>query len=76
MTMGGTQPWWLPQHWLSTLTHTGSTLTSYVYFNSPAGDGNSPGMAFGAGLVLILIILALNFIVEYIGRFSNIQEDR
>jgi phosphate transport system permease protein len=76
MTMGGTQPWWLPQHWFSTLTHTGSTLTSYVYFNSPAGDGNSPGMAFGAGLVLILIILALNFIVEYIGRFSNIQEDR
>jgi phosphate transport system permease protein len=76
MTMGGTQPWWLPQHWLSTLRHTGSTLTSYVYFSSPAGDGNAPGKAFGAGLILILIILALNAVVEYIGRFSAIQEDR
>jgi phosphate transport system permease protein len=75
MTMGGQQPWWQPQNWLSTLQHTGSTLTSYIYFSSPAGEGNSPTKAFGAGLVLMAIILLLNAIVSYIGRWSEIKED-
>ncbi len=75
MTMGGTQPWWQPQHWLSIFQHTGSTLTSYVYFSSPAGEGNAPDKAFGAGLVLILIILLLNAIVDYLGRFSIVKEE-
>lgn len=76
MNMGGSQPWWMPQHWLSTLQHTGSTLTSYVYFSSPAGEGNAPGKAFGAGLVLIAIILLLNAVVSYLGRFTAMKEDR
>ncbi len=76
MNMGGQQPWWMPQHWVSTLRHTGSTLTSYVYFSSPAGEGNSPGKAFGAGLVLVVFILLLNAVVSYLGRFTAIKEDQ
>ena len=33
---------------LSTLRGTGSTLTSYVYNNSPAGEGNAPDKAYAA----------------------------
>jgi phosphate transport system permease protein len=46
----------------------GSTLTTYIYFNSPAGDGNSPGAAFGAALVLIAIVLALNLTAQLVFR--------
>lgn len=66
MNMTGNQPWWQPHNWLSTLKNTGSTLTTYIYFSSPAGEGNAPGKAFGASLVLILIILATNFLVDFI----------
>ncbi|MCF8010083.1 MAG: hypothetical protein K9L17_02765 [Clostridiales bacterium] len=34
---------------------TGATLTSYIYYNSPAGEGNQALLASGASLVLILI---------------------
>lgn len=53
---------------LGTLRGTGSTLTSYVYVNSPAGEGNAPEKAYAAAFVLLLIVLALNFAVELIGR--------
>src|SRR5206468_3005016 len=33
---------------LRDLKGTGSTLTSYVYNNSPAGEGNAPGKAYAA----------------------------
>src|SRR4029077_1561827 len=33
---------------LKTLKGTGSTLTSYVYNNSPAGEGNAPQKAYAA----------------------------
>jgi phosphate transport system permease protein len=45
---------------LSTLRGTGSTLTSYVYNNSPAGEGGSPEKAYAAAFVLLMTVLALN----------------
>ncbi|HEX3511263.1 MAG TPA: ABC transporter permease subunit [Solirubrobacteraceae bacterium] len=45
---------------LGTLRGTGSTLTSYVYENSPAGEGNAPQKAYAAAFVLLLIVLLLN----------------
>jgi phosphate transport system permease protein len=54
---------------LNTLRGTGSTLTSYVYNNSPAGEGNAPQKAYAAAFVLLLIVLFLNFAVtRVIGR--------
>ena len=41
-----------------------STLTSYVYNNSPAGEGNAPQKAYAAAFVLLLIVIALNFAVD------------
>jgi phosphate transport system permease protein len=49
---------------LSTLRGTGSTLTSYVYENSPAGEGNAEQKAYAAAFVLLLIVIALNFAVD------------
>lgn len=48
---------------LSTLRGTGSTLTSYVFENSPAGEGNAPEKAYAAAFVLLMMVLALNMIV-------------
>ena len=53
---------------LSLLRGTGSTLTSYVYYNSPAGEGNSHEKAYAAAFVLLMIVLALNFAVT---RLTN-----
>jgi phosphate transport system permease protein len=55
---------------LGTLRGTGSTLTSYVYYNSPAGDGNAPQKAYAAAFVLLLFVLGLNLIVDRVGRTS------
>lgn len=71
MNMTGEQPWWQPQHWLSTLKNTGSTLTTYIYFSSPAGEGNSALKAFGASVILIIFILATNFLVDFISRKTS-----
>jgi phosphate transport system permease protein len=53
---------------LGDLRGTGSTLTSYVYNASPAGEGNAPQKAYAAAFVLLLIVLFLNFAVDYAGR--------
>ena len=53
---------------LSTLRGTGSTLTSYVYNNSPAGEGNAPEKAYAAAFVLLMIVIVLNFAVDLISR--------
>lgn len=71
LRMTGLQPWWQPQNWLSTLQNTGCTLTSYIYYTSPAGEGNRYDVAFGASLVLIVIILLLNFITALIGNIGK-----
>ncbi len=48
---------------IGTLRGTGSTLTSYVFSNSPAGEGNAPQKAYAAAFVLLMIVLALNAVV-------------
>jgi len=53
---------------LSDLKGTGSTLTSYVYLNSPAGEGNAPEKAYAAAFVLLVIVVGLNFLIERIVR--------
>jgi phosphate transport system permease protein len=50
----------------STLRGTGSTLTSYVYNNSPAGEGNAPNKAYAAAFVLLMVVIALNFGIDLI----------
>jgi phosphate transport system permease protein len=50
------------------LKGTGSTLTSYVYNNSPAGEGNASEKAYAAAFVLLLLVVALNFAVDLIAR--------
>jgi len=50
------------------LRGTGSTLTSYVYGNSPAGEGAAPQKAYAAAFVLMVFVLLLNLVVDRIGR--------
>jgi phosphate transport system permease protein len=57
---------------LNVLRGTGSSLTSYVYDNSPAGEGAAPQKAYAAAFVLLLFVLGLNLLVDRIGR-SNAQ---
>lgn len=58
---------------LGVLRGTGSTLTSYVYNNSPAGEGNAPDKAYAAAFVLLMIVLLLNFAVGFIGKRNKPQ---
>ncbi|HXA54546.1 MAG TPA: ABC transporter permease subunit [Solirubrobacteraceae bacterium] len=53
---------------LSTLRGTGSTLTYYIYYYAPTGDGNSPQKAYAAGFVLLMMVLALNALVTRLSR--------
>jgi phosphate transport system permease protein len=53
---------------LGFLRGTGSALTSYVYDNSPAGEGNAANKAYAAAFVLLLFILGLNAAVGMISR--------
>jgi phosphate transport system permease protein len=50
------------------LRGTGSTLTSYVYYNSPAGEGLAPEKAYFAAFVLMIVVIVLNFVVTRIAR--------
>jgi phosphate transport system permease protein len=53
---------------LSTLRGTGSTLTAYVYNNSPAGEGNAPQKAYAAAFVLLALVIVMNFFVDLFSR--------
>jgi phosphate transport system permease protein len=46
----------------------GSTLTSYIFDSAPTGDLNQPQKAFAAALILMLIVLALNLVVDVFGN--------
>jgi phosphate transport system permease protein len=56
---------------LSTLRGTGSTLTYYVFYNAPTGEGNQPARAYAAAFVLLMIVLALNVGVDIATRRSR-----
>ena len=56
---------------ISGLRGTGSTLTTYVYNFSPAGEGNSPDRAYAAAFVLLILVLLLNFAVDVVSRRSK-----
>jgi phosphate transport system permease protein len=58
---------------IGTLRGTGSTLTSYVYNNSPAGEGNAPQKAYAAAFVLLMVVLGLNALVT---RLTGAREQR
>jgi phosphate transport system permease protein len=51
---------------LGTLRGTGSTLTSYIFSNSPAGEGNAPQKAYAAAFLLLMIVLILNGTVTWL----------
>ncbi|HZL54684.1 MAG TPA: ABC transporter permease subunit [Solirubrobacteraceae bacterium] len=55
---------------LGFLRGTGSTLTSYIFENSPAGEGNAAEKAYAAAFVLLLIVLLLNAAVARISRLG------
>jgi phosphate transport system permease protein len=51
---------------VSTLRGTGATLTTYIYENSPAGEGSAPQKAYAAAFVLMLVVLCLNGLVTWL----------
>ncbi|HWX44158.1 MAG TPA: ABC transporter permease subunit [Solirubrobacteraceae bacterium] len=56
---------------LGVLRGTGSSLTSYVYDNSPAGEGLAPQKAYAAAVLLLVFVLLLNLAVERFIRRSQ-----
>jgi len=50
------------------LRGTGSSLTAYIYENSPAGEGAAPQKAYAAAFLLLIFVLALNLLVDRLGR--------
>ncbi len=53
------------------LRGTGATLTTYVYENSPAGEGSAPQKAYFAAFVLLMMVLGLNGVVTWIANRSG-----
>lgn len=58
---------------LSTLRGSGGTLTSYVRYFSPAGEGNQYQKAYAAAFVLMAMVVALNLLVTML---SGPRKDR
>jgi phosphate transport system permease protein len=56
---------------LNVLRGAGSSLTSYIYDNSPAGESLAKQKAYAAAVVLLLFVLLLNLAVEWISRRSH-----
>jgi phosphate transport system permease protein len=53
---------------INVLRGTGSSLTSYIYENSPTGEGGAPQKAYAAAFLLLIFVLGLNLLVDRIGR--------
>jgi phosphate transport system permease protein len=53
---------------LNVLRGTGSTLTTYVYTNSPSGEGGAPQKAYAAAFLLLALVVFLNWLVDRIAR--------
>jgi len=68
---GVNSPWWMPSNILTTLKGTGSTLTSFIFYASPAGEGNQTSKAFGAALVLIILIVIINMFTDFIASYKK-----
>jgi phosphate transport system permease protein len=60
--------WYEPMHWSQTVRGNGATLTSYVYYTSPAGEGDERSAALSAALVLILLMLLVNAAIAFVSR--------
>jgi phosphate transport system permease protein len=61
---------------IGSLRGTGSTLTSYVYTNSPAGEGAAPQKAYAAAFVLLIIALLLNALVTRLTKIRDARDPR
>jgi phosphate transport system permease protein len=61
---------------LSVLRGTGATLTTFVFENSPAGEGNAPQKAYAAAFVLMVMVLLLNALVTWLTTRSGGQRER
>ena len=61
---------------LGFLRGTGSTLTSYIFANSPSGEGNAPQKAYAAAFVLLLLVLGLNALVARVSRAGAVNAGR
>jgi phosphate transport system permease protein len=59
---------------LDVLKGTGSTLTSYIYENSPAGEGGANQKAYAAAFVLLVLVIILNFTVDLIARRREVPQ--
>ena len=53
---------------ISTLQGTGTTLTGYVFQNSPTGEGNAAGQAYAAAFILLILVIVMNFVVDMASR--------
>ena len=56
---------------LGLLRGTGDTLTGYIYYNAPTGDGNQPNKAYAAAFVLMVMVLMLNLAVDLVVNRSR-----
>jgi phosphate transport system permease protein len=61
---------------LDILRGTGGTLTTYVFSNSPAGEGNAPQKAYAAAVVLLAIAIGLNLLVDWISRRDPLNKPK
>jgi phosphate transport system permease protein len=59
---------------LDVLRGTGSTLTSYIYENSPAGEGGAFQKAYAAAFLLLVLVIILNFTVDLIARRREVPQ--
>jgi phosphate transport system permease protein len=61
---------------ISALRGTGATLTTFVFENSPAGEGNAPQKAYAAAFVLMMIVLFLNALVTWLTNRNGSERER